>query len=81
MGGLAEYLPRFYTNYLKCLDKILIPEKQRRWYVIHVERFISALNGRKLKTLTSQEIELYFDTLDRQNRLSGWQYHGKFVLT
>ena len=31
---------RFFDNYLRLLDKHAIPEKQRRWYVKHVEAFI-----------------------------------------
>ena len=41
---------RFFTNFLKCLAKLSIPDKQRRWYVKHIEAFIRAQNGRKIKS-------------------------------
>ncbi len=33
---------RFFDNYLKCLIKASIPEKQCRWYVKRLEDFIKA---------------------------------------
>lgn len=65
---------RFFANYLKLLRKHAIPEKQMRWYVKHVEGFIKAQNGRKIKTLSAADINDYFGVIGRQNRLSGWQF-------
>ncbi len=67
-----DAVARFYDNYLTCLHKVDIPEKQRRWYVKHVEAFIKAHSGRKIKSLTSQEVSEYLDMLGRQNQLLGW---------
>ncbi|MCM8856657.1 MAG: integron integrase [Candidatus Thiodiazotropha sp.] len=66
---------RFFDNYLKCLIKASIPEKQRRWYVKRLETFIKAQNGNKIKGLSGIEITQYFEMIGRQNRLSGWQFH------
>lgn len=66
---------RFFDNYLFHLHKASIPEKQQRWYVKRVEEFIKAQNGTKIKSLSSPDIELYFETIGRQNRLSGWQFY------
>ncbi len=65
---------RFFDNYLECLHKASIPEKQRRWYVKRVEAFIKAQNGRKIKSLSGNDIVCYFEEIGRQNRLSGWQF-------
>ena len=70
LGAVA----RFYDNYLTCLHKASVPEKQRRWYVKHVEAFIKAHSGHKIKLLTGQEVSEYLDMLGRQDRLSGWQF-------
>jgi hypothetical protein len=64
-----DAVARFYDNYVTCLDKASVPEKQRRWYVKHVEAFIKAHSGRKIKSLTSQEVGEYLDMLGRQNQL------------
>jgi len=66
---------RFFDNYLYCLHKASIPEKQRRWYTRRVEEFIKAQKGTKIKLLTATDIELYLDTIGRQNRLTGWQFY------
>jgi len=65
---------RFFDNFLKCLHKASIPGKQRRWYLKHVEEFIRAQNGHKIKTLSAAEINRYFEMIGRQNRLPGWQF-------
>jgi len=65
---------RFFDNYLECLRKASIPEKQMRWYVKRVEAFIKAQNGLKIKTLSGDDIARYFETIGRQNRLPCWQF-------
>ena len=65
---------RFFDNYLRCLHKASVPEKQRRWYVKRVEDFIKAQSGRKIKTLSAEEINRYFEMIGRQNLLMGWQF-------
>jgi hypothetical protein len=69
-----EAIARFYDNYLNCLHKASIPGKQRRWYVKHVEDFIKTHSGRKIKSLTGQEVSRYLEMIGRQNRLTGWQF-------
>ena len=41
---VSDAVARFYDNYLICLDKASVPEKQRRWYVKRVEAFITVQN-------------------------------------
>ena len=40
-----------------------------------VEEFIKAQNGHKIKSLSGRDITQYFETIGRQGRLSGWQFH------
>ena len=70
-----DAVTRFFDNYLKCLHKASIPEKQRRWYVIRLEAFIKAHSERKIKSLTGQDIHQYLDMIGRQNNLAGWQFY------
>lgn len=71
----SDATSRFFYNYLSCLQKASIPEKQRRWYMKRVEDFIKSQKGRKIKTLSGNEISQYFETIGHQNRLSGWQFY------
>ncbi len=73
-GNPSDASSLFFTNYLKTLAKHSIPEKQRRWYVKHIETFIKAQNGNKIKSLSAEDITRYFEALGRQNRLGGWQF-------
>jgi hypothetical protein len=52
---------RFFDNYLKLLHKHAIPAKQRSWYVKHVEAFIKAQNGRKIKALSGAYINRHLE--------------------
>lgn len=70
----ADAIARFYDNYLNCLHKASIPEKQRRWYVKRIEAFIKTHSGGKIKSLSGQEISGYLEMIGRQNRLAGWQF-------
>ena len=74
-GKTSDAASRFFDNYLNCLDKASIPEKQRRWYVKPIEEFIRAQNGHKIKSHSGRGITQYFETIGRQGRLSGWQFH------
>jgi integron integrase len=65
---------RFFDNYLILLDRHKVPEKRRRWYIKHVEDFIRAQNGRKIKRLSGDDVGEYFAMLGRQNRLQDWQF-------
>lgn len=70
----ADAASRFFDNYLTLLDRNKVPEKQRRWYVKHIEAFIKGQNGRKIKALSGPDVSAYLDMLGRQNRLTGWQF-------
>jgi hypothetical protein len=69
--SVPDAASRFFDNYLNCLIKASIPEKQRRWYVKRIEEFIKAHNGHKIKALSGSYIARYFDMIGRQNRLAG----------
>ena len=47
---------RLFNNYLTCLDKRSVPDRQRRWYVRRIEEFIKAQNGRKIKRLSPADV-------------------------
>jgi len=72
--SVPDAVARFFDNYLICLDKASVPEKQRRWTIKRVEGFIKAHSGRKIKSLTGLEVSRYLEMLGRRNRLSGWQF-------
>ncbi len=62
----------FFDKYLTCLSKANIDLKQRRWYIKHLEVFIKAQNGVKIKSLSYTAISKYFEALGRQKQLKSW---------
>ncbi len=73
-NNIPDAASRFFDNYLLCLKKASIPEKQRLWYVKRVEDFIRAQNGRKIKSISVDAITQNFEGIGRQNHLPGWQF-------
>ena len=72
--GVSDAASRFFDNFLNCLARASVPEKQRRWYIKHIEAFIKAHDGHKIKSLSGPDIHRYFELVGRQNRLAGWQF-------
>ncbi|MFA7585632.1 MAG: hypothetical protein WCY11_05460 [Novosphingobium sp.] len=70
----SDAASRFFDNCLAALHRLRTPEKQRRWYVKHVEDFIRAQNGRKIKTLLEAVVEVCLDVPGRRPGLRGWQF-------
>ncbi len=66
---------KFFDKYLICLHNLYINEKYRPWYVKRVEEFIKAQKGRRIKSLSGKDISKYFETIGREEHLSGWQFH------
>ncbi len=72
--SVPDPVARFFDNYLICLAKASVPEKQRRWTIKRVEAFIKTHSGHKIKSLTSQEVSGYLEMLGCENRLLGRQF-------
>jgi hypothetical protein len=61
---------RFWDKYILKTT----PEGARRWYVRHVEVFIKAQSGRRLSTLTADDIEHYLKEKGISEKLADWQF-------
>ncbi|WP_018231017.1 phage integrase N-terminal SAM-like domain-containing protein [Thioalkalivibrio thiocyanodenitrificans] len=75
----SDAAARFFDNYLSLLAKNGIPERQRRWYVRHVEAFIKEQKGRRIRSLSGADIEAYLDVLGRERCLPGWQFSQRIA--
>ena len=71
---MDDSISRFWDKYISKTVSCGVPEKSRRWYVRHVERFIDALDGRRLGQLDSADIAKYLDTKGRSPDLADWQF-------
>ncbi len=76
--SVPDPVARFFDNYLICLAKASVPEKQRPWTIKRVEACIKTHSGHKIKSLSSQEVSGYLEMLGRENRLLDWQF-GQYV--
>ncbi len=74
-NNIPDTTSQLFDNYIICLNKASIPEKLRHWYMSRAEEFIRAQNGRKIKSISGNDISQYFEAIGRQNRLSGWPFY------
>ena len=65
---------QFWLNYLSILEKSSIPVKIRHWYRKHVEEYISAHQGVKLKLHSPQHISKYLLAKGRTSNLPEWRF-------
>jgi hypothetical protein len=65
---------RFWDKYILKTTSYNVPEGARRWYVRHAEAFVKAQSGRRLSTLTADDIEHYLKEKGRSEKLAGWQF-------
>jgi hypothetical protein len=68
-----ERVSRFWDRYLAVLDEQAVPTNARRWYVVGVEEYLRAQEGRRLAEHTPKDVSDYFWALGRQARLESWQ--------
>ena len=54
--------------------KCLRPGEAKALDVKRVEDFIRARNGRKIKALSGNDLDRFFEAIGRENRLTGWQF-------
>ncbi|MBE9515931.1 MAG: hypothetical protein IME93_03020 [Proteobacteria bacterium] len=67
-------IQRFWDKYIILLGKQGIKPGQHRWYVRHIERYISNYSKQKLVTHTPEQVSAYLHKLGRQKSLEDWQF-------
>jgi integron integrase len=70
----TQSVSRFWDCYLEKLTINKVKPDLQRWYVLHVERFITSTKGTKLTEQTPVSLETYFADLGRKPQLTDWQY-------
>ncbi|MCB1761301.1 MAG: integron integrase [Gammaproteobacteria bacterium] len=63
----------FWSDYLAYLESRRVPANSLVWYRRHVERFIAANRGTRLRDTSAGQLDRYFTRLERQDHLQDWQ--------
>ncbi len=66
-----------WQRYLDLLERRQVPARYRRWYVRHVEGFLAAFPGRRLKEISRDELLDYLARLAQDSRQPAWQLRQK----
>ncbi len=74
---ISPSVERFWKRYIDVLKLFHIPERSRPWYRKHVQEFIDAHPGAKLRTQTPEAIERWFAKQGLNPQLSAWQLRQK----
>lgn len=64
---------KFWDRYINQLANQGIKDQARRWYVIHVERYLKAFPTRRLATHGPNEVHTYLQATGRNPALQDWQ--------
>jgi predicted alpha/beta-hydrolase family hydrolase len=74
MSTRAEQVARFWSNYLAQLEKAQVRADQRRWYLLRAERFVEAIQPKRLAQLSAQDVAGYLSAAGRETSLAAWQF-------
>jgi integron integrase len=74
MSTRTEQVARFWSNYLAQLEKAQVRADQRRWYVLRAERFVEAIQPKRLAQLSAQDVAGYLSAAGRETSLAAWQF-------
>ena len=69
-----DRVSRFWDRDLEALKKQGVKPPEDRWYVLRIERFIEAANGRRLTAHRAADVETQLRDLGASGGLSGWQF-------
>ena len=68
-----DAVTRFWSDYLAELERKGVPESARPWYRKHVEQFIGAHPGVRLREVQAPQVQAYLRKAGRNTRLADWQ--------
>ncbi|MDH3714141.1 MAG: phage integrase N-terminal SAM-like domain-containing protein [Gammaproteobacteria bacterium] len=68
---------RFSDRYLEVLRLLRVPDKARPWYQRHIQAFIDAYPGTRLREHTPALVNAWFERLRRDTALTEWQFRQK----
>lgn len=66
---------RFWDKYISKVIASGVPAGQVRWYVVWAERFVSELEGRRLREVVPRQVESYFAALGRKSWITSFQFN------
>jgi len=70
---MTEKEKAFWARYAKALYRKNIVGKNAEWYVLRAQEYIKQLDGKRLRTISSEEMDRYLDVIGRNGDLSSWQ--------
>jgi hypothetical protein len=74
MSTREQQIARFWSKYLSILDKGQVQADRQRGYVWHAERFLTAIQPRRLAELSAQDVADYLGKMGRETGLAAWQF-------
>jgi Phage integrase, N-terminal SAM-like domain len=74
MPGTDQASGPRWDLYIDACRNRKVAERSIRWYVVRVERYISAHEGQSIRTHTPEQIRAYVEAAGRDHELPGWQF-------
>lgn len=63
-----------WTRFIEMCQRERVPEQALRWYVVRIERFLKAHQGREPSDLGSEDVETYLQAAGRSAGIPGWLF-------
>jgi integron integrase len=72
-AGPLDKVAQFWQRFIQELEKQGVKPTSQRWYVLRVEQYLDAAEGRRLATHGSSDVIGYLERLGRDGSLQDWQ--------
>lgn len=70
---MTEKEKAFWARYAEVLYRRKIVGKNAEWHVLRAQEYIEQLDGKRLRTISSEEMDQHLDVIGRNGDLSPWQ--------
>ncbi|MCP3669795.1 MAG: integron integrase [Gammaproteobacteria bacterium] len=81
MGSIKQpseaKVEKFWVRYIDVLKLFRIPERAIPWYRKHAQAFIDDHSGTRLQEHTTESLQLWLETLGRNDRIDDWVFRQK----
>jgi integron integrase len=71
--SLSEKEQAFWARYAEALYRRKIVGKNAEWHVRRAQEYIEGLDGKRLRTISAEDMDRYLDGIGRMDSLSAWQ--------
>jgi hypothetical protein len=70
---LSEKEQAFWARYAEALYQRKIVGKNAEWHIVRAQEYVEGLNGKRIRTVSAEEMDQTLNRIGRMEGLSAWQ--------